>query len=374
MKTSLSHLKIAIVCDWLKDYGWAEQVLRDMLEIFPQADIYSSVYFTSAHLDFLKWKNVQVSYIQKLPFFAKRPKLSLTFRPTAFESFDLSAYDIVICSTSAESKWVITKPDCLQICYCHTPTRYFWSDYHRYKNMMEFGILNPIWKILMFPIIHKLRLWDFVAAQRPDYFIANSHNTTRRIRHYYGRESEVIYPGVDVSEFTRAKKKKDFYLAVSRCIPYKKLDLLVDTFNQNGKKLTIVTNTNNKLYKTLKDKSEKNISWKLSISRKETIKLYSEAKAFLFPAEEDFGITPLEACASHTPVIAFAKWWALETVIDGKTGVFFSEQNTTSLSAAIERFEAFNFQDKDFKKQVERFEKKVFQKKLEEFIREKLQK
>lgn len=159
----------------------------------------------------------------------------------------------------------------------------------------------------MFPIIHKLRLWDFVAAQRPDYFIANSHNTTRRIRHYYGRESEVIYPGVDVSEFTRAKKKKDFYLAVSRCIPYKKLDLLVDTFNQNGKKLTIVTNTNNKLYKTLKDKSEKNISWKLSISRKETIKLYSEAKAFLFPAEEDFGITPLEACASHTPVIAFAK-------------------------------------------------------------------
>ena len=159
----------------------------------------------------------------------------------------------------------------------------------------------------MFPIIHKLRQWDFIAAQRPDYFIANSQNTAKRIKHYYGRDSDVIYPGIDVSEFHPSSQKKDFYLAVSRCIPYKKLDLLVDTFNTNNKKLVIVTNTDNKLYKTLKSKSGSNISWNLNISRTETITLYSEARAFLFPAEEDFGITPLEACASHTPVIAFRK-------------------------------------------------------------------
>jgi glycosyltransferase involved in cell wall biosynthesis len=172
---------------------------------------------------------------------------------------------------------------------------------------MEFGVLNFFVKWLAPKIIHSLRKWDFVASKRPDYFIANSHNTKKRIQKYYKRESEVIYPSINVSEFPIVQKKEDFYLCVGRCIPYKKFDLLVDTFNKNGKKLVLITNTSNTLYRDLKGKSHSNIKWKLNISKEETIQLFSKAKAFVFPPEEDFGMVPLEAMACGTPVIAYGK-------------------------------------------------------------------
>lgn len=369
----LEGKKIAIICDWIKDWWGAEQVLANFIEFFPEADIFTSVFFQDNNPIF-SGKKITTSFIQKIPILNKSHKLALNLRPLAFESFDLSSYDIVISSSSAESKWVITKPETLHIVYCHTPTRYFWSHYHEYLNMMEFGgILNFIWKKLAPKIIHSLRQWDFLAAQRADFFIANSKNTASRISKYYDRKSKVIYPPVNISEFKLEENKDDFYLYVWRCIPYKKFDLIVDAFNQNWKKIILVTNTDNKLYKKLKAKSKSNITWKLNISRKETTKLFEKAKAFLFPVEEDFWIVPLEAQASWTPVIALKKWWVLETVLDKKTWIFFEKQTINSLNKAIKDFEKLKFDYKNIRKHAQNFDKKIFKENILNFIIEKLE-
>ena len=364
---NIEQKKVAIVCDWIKDWWWAELVLEQLLEIFPNADIFTSVFFQENNPIF-EWRKITTSFIQKIPLLNKSHKLALTLRPLAFESFDLSEYDIVISSTSAESKWVITKPSTIQICYCHTPTRYFWSHYHEYLDMMEFWVLNFFWKWLMPRIVHKLRLWDFVASQRPDYFIANSINTANRIQKYYWRESTVIYPCIDTSKFDLKQTKSDFYLYVWRCIPYKKFDLLIDTFNKNWKKLILVTNTDNKLYKYLKEKSSSNIEWKLNITKTETIELFTKAKAFLFPPEEDFWLVPIEAMASWTPVIAYAKWWALETVVSDKTWIFFEEQTVDSLNNSIEKFEKMKFDYSEIREHAMTFDKANFRRELLWFI------
>lgn len=368
---TLESKKIAIVCDWIKDWWGAELVLSHMLEIFPQADIFTSIFYQEWNPVF-EWHTITTSFIQKIPIINKSHKLALTLRPQAFEWFDLSEYDIIISSCSAESKGVITKPESLQICYCHTPTRYFWSHYQEYLNMMEFGILSPLGKWMMPKIIWKLRAWDFVAAQRPDYFIANSKNTQNRISKYYQRESQVIYPAIDASEFPLIEKKSDYYLAVGRCIPYKKFDLLVDTFNKNGKKIILVTNTDNALYKNLKKISNENIIWKLSLPRSEIIGLYAKARCFVFPPEEDFGLVPIEAQACGTPVIAYGVWGSLETVIKNITGIFFQEQNSLSLQKAIDQFESMTFDAKNIREHAEKFDKKIFQEKLLCFIKKKM--
>ena len=388
--------KIAIVCDWIKDWWGAELVLTHMLEIFPDADIFTSVFWQQwnpvfkNHLSqFSPYQGemkprIFTSFIKKIPLLNKSHKLALTLRPLAFERFDLSDYDVVISSSSAESKWVITKPECLHICYCHTPTRYFWSHYHEFRDMMEFGVFNPLAKFMMPRIVPKLRQWDFCAAQRPDYFIANSINSQTRIKKYYGRESDVIYPGIDIENISIWKPKffpgqthgsastGEYYLWVGRCIPYKKFDLLVDTFNKNGKNLILVTNTDNKLYRSLKARSKDNISWKLSISREETLNLYAQAKAFVFPPEEDFWLVPVEAQSFGTPVIAYGKWGALETVIEWKTWVFFDTQSSESLQAAINQFESQTFDNKAIKKHAQQFDKKIFQENLISYIEKKL--
>lgn len=371
-KDFLEWKKIAIVCDWIKDLWWAELVLAQLLEIFPEADIFTSVFFQKDNPIFT-WRNIKTSYIQKIPILNKSHKLALTMRPKAFERFDFSNYDIVISSSSAESKWIITKPETLHICYCHTPTRYFWSHYHEYLNMMEFGLLNPIWKWLMPKIVHKLRIWDFCASKRPDFFIANSKNTKNRIKKYYKREAEVIYPCVEIEKFIFNAEKEDFYLYVWRCIPYKKFDLIVDAFNKNWKKIIIVTNTDNKLYRKLKSISKENISWKLNIKREEIYELYSKAKAFLFPPEEDFWLVPIEAMASGTPVIAYWKGGALETVVSGKTWIFFSEQTINSLNKAIEEFEKMSFDANEIRDYSKNFDKKIFKENILKFIEEKLE-
>jgi len=369
---NLKNKKIAIVCDWIKDWWGAELVLEQFMEIFPEADIFSSVFFQKNNPIF-EWRKVTTSFIQKIPFLNKSHKLALKLRPLAFESFDLSEYDIVITSSSAESKWVITKPETLQITYCHTPTRYFWSHYHEYLKMMEFGwILNYFWKIFAPKIIHNLRKWDYVAAQRSDYFIANSINTQSRISKYYSRDSKVIYPPVNLKEFNLEENKQDYYLYVWRCIPYKKFDLIVDSFNKNQKKLILVTNTDNKLYRELKAKSKSNITWKLNVSRTETTKLYEKAKAFLFPVDEDFWIVPLEAQACWTPVIAYKKWWVLETVIENKTWIFFEEQNIDSFNEAISNFEKLKFNPNIIRKNAKKFDSIIFKKNILDFIESKI--
>ncbi|NVP17137.1 glycosyltransferase [Candidatus Gracilibacteria bacterium] len=368
---NLQEKKIAIVCDWIKDWGGAEIVLEQMLEIFPNADIFTSIFFGKNNPIF-KNRIIKTSFIQNIPILNKSHKLALFFRPLAFESFDLSSYDIVISSTSAESKGVITKPETLQICYCHTPTRYFWSHYHEYINMMEFGFLNPIGKWLMPKIVHRLRIWDFVASKRPDYFIANSINTYNRIKKYYNRESEVIYPCLDIENIPFSQEKEDYYFYNGRCIPYKKFDLIVDAFNENGKKIKIATNTENKFYRELKEKSNSNIEWILTNDLDLINKLHSKAKAFLFPPEEDFGLVPIAAMASGTPVIAYGRGGALETVVSGKTGIFFEEQTINSLNKSINDFEKMEFDSKSIREHAMKFDKKNFKKDLIDFINSKI--
>lgn len=367
---NLSEKKIAIVCDWINDFWGAELVLSHLMEIFPEADIFTSVFWQQDNPLF-QGKKITTSFIQHIPLLNKSHKLALWLRPIAFESFDLSGYDIVISSSSAESKWVITKPTTLHICYCHTPVRYFWSHYHEYLKMMEFGVFNFIARQFAPSIIHKLRQWDFVASKRPDYYIANSENVAKRIAKYYRRESEVIYPGIQLTDFKVGYEKKDYYLAVGRCIPYKKFDLLVDTFNKNGKPLVLVTNTENKLFKSLQKKSEPNILWKTHISNEDIRRLYGEARGFLFPQDEDFGLTPIEAMACGTPVIAYRKWGALETVIEWETGLFFDNQTITSLQKTIEEFEEMSFDPVHIRNRARDFDVRNFKEKILEFVEEK---
>lgn len=395
--------KIAIIADWLIDFWWAELVISHLLEAFPEADIYTSVCFMDHPM--LEWRNIYTSWLQKVPFLNRRHKLAGILRPFAFRSFDLSEYDIIISSSSAESKNAgfknpqslhassftkgAKKP--LHICYCHTPIRYYWSHYAEYRNMMEFGFLNPLARFILDHLINWLRKLDYEAAQRVDFFIANSENTRERIQKYYHRESEVIYPGVEVrrhcEEWSNPEHQKgiphsdwiasparndwnkdEYYISVGRCIPYKKFDLLVDAFNQNGKKLILCTATDTPLFWELKEKSKPNIEWKFRVSNKEKDTLMQWARAFLFPPLEDFGLVPIEAMAMGTPVIAYGEWWALETVMDTKTGTFFSPQTPEALNTAIEKFEKMTFDPEIIKNHARWFSKEIFQEKIQQFI------
>lgn len=236
---------------------------------------------------------------------------------------------------------------------------------------MEFWILNIFWKYLMPRIVHKLRMWDFLAAKRVDYFIANSINTSNRISKYYKRDSSVIYPWIDTNKFY-IWEKQNYYLYVWRVIPYKKFDLIVDAFNKNWKKIIIATNTINSLQKKLEKKSNNNIVWFKNPKKEELYKFYAEAKCFLFPAEEDFWIVPIEAMASWTPVIAYNKWWAKETIINWVNWLFFESQSVRSLNNAIEEFETLEFAPENIRETSLKFDSENFKKNIYEFISSKI--
>lgn len=369
LATSPHPTRIAIVCDWLIDFGGAELVIADLLEIYPDADIYTSVCYMDHPM--LKWRRIFTSWIQRIPFFNKKHKLAGLLRPWAFRSFDLSAYDVIISSSSAEAKNVgysKRKPWAQHFCYCHTPTRYYWSHAREYEDMMEFGFLDPLVKSVFRLVKWWMQRVDSAAAQKVDYFIANSETTAWRIQKYYHRESEVIYPWVDETAFFLTKEKRDFFLGISRCIPYKRLDLLVDAFNANKKNLILCTNTDNLLYRELVEKSEENIIWIFAPSSQEKSRLYSEARAFLFPPEEDFGLVPVEAMMSGTPVIAYGKWGATESVVDGETGIFFTPQTPEALNDAIKKFEEMAWNAEIIRARGMEFSKKKFQEKIANFI------
>lgn len=381
--------RIAIVADWLIDFWWAELVISHLLEIFPDADIYTSVCYMDHPM--LAWRKIYTSWLQKIPFFNRKHKLAGILRPWAFRSFDFSSYDIILSSSSAEAKnagYSKRGKNTKHFCYCHTPTRYYWSHAKEYEDMMEFGIWNPFVKWVFRLMKSWMQRIDFAAAQKVDYFIANSDNTKERIEKYYNRNSEVIYPGINAHPLSFSEgeslseksqeilamqgwqKNDSYYLWVGRCIPYKKFDLLVDTFNKNEKRLILCTATDTALFQELKKKSQPNIEWKFRVSNEEKYNLMKNAQAFLFPPEEDFWLVPVEAMMMGTPVIAYGKWGVLETVADGISGIFFSSQTPESVDEAIERFEKMEWDKEKIRKRGGEFSKEGFQKNIMKVIQE----
>ena len=335
-------MKIAIVHDWLVTYAGAERVLEQILKVYPDADLYSIVDFIpSEGRGFINNKTVFTSFIQYLPFSKRFYRHYLPLMPLAVEQFDLSSYDIIISSSHAVAKGVITGPDQLHICYCHTPIRYCWDLQHQY--LKESGLNRGIKGLLAKWLLHKLRIWDLRTANGVDIFIANSHYIARRIFKVYRRKSTVIYPPVETELFELQELKGDYYLTASRMVPYKKIDLIVEAFSKMPQKKLIVIGDGPDYIK-IKKKAGQNVRM-LGHQSFEVLKRHMQgAKAFIFAAEEDFGITPLEAQSCGTPVLAYGKGGSLETIRGGnsplsKTGKFFEFQTVDAIISVVNEFE-----------------------------------
>ncbi len=355
-------MKIAIIHDWLVTYAGSERVLEEIIKLYPDADLFSLMDFLPEHeRHFLGHRKIQTSFLQHVPFARNKYRSYLPLMPLAIQQFDLSGYKLVISSSHAVAKGVLTTSDQLHVCYCHTPIRYAWDLQHQYLKDagLDKGVKGKIAQL----ILHQIRLWDYSASRRVDHFIANSQNVAAKIKKNYGRESSVIYPPVDVEKFHPGSKKDDFFLTVSRMVPYKKIDLIVEAFSQIPDKRLVVIGDGPSLSK-VKSKAGSNIEI-LGYQPDSVICTYlQKARAFIFAADEDFGILPVEAQACGTPVIAYKKGGVLETLINMQTGIFFEEQTVASLINAVQEFECSQ----------DRFESNIIRKNAEKYSRDRFRK
>lgn len=335
-------MKIAIVHDWLTVYAGAEKVLEQIVSCFPDADIFSLVDFLSENeRGFIAGKRVTTSFIQTLPKARSHFRNYLMLMPLAIEQFDLSNYDLVISSSHAFAKGVLVGPDQLHISYVHTPIRYAWDLQHQY--LRESGLDRGLKGWLVRWFLHRIRIWDYRTAAGVDHFVANSRFISRRIRKVYGRESDIIYPPVDLDAFELCVDKQDYYLAVSRLVTYKRMDLIIQAFAKMPSKRLVVIGDGPELPKLLA-LATPNVTLLGFQPFAELKRHMQQAKAFVFAAEEDFGITTVEAQACGTPVIAYGKGGSLETVVDSldstkATGILYFEQTFDSIIQAVHRFE-----------------------------------
>ena len=366
--------RVAIVYDWIDKWGGVERVLLGFHEIFRQADFFTS-YHNKNEADWAKDLKIKTSFIQRLPSFLRKSRVfSFPFYPFAFESFDFSGYDLVISVTSSFAKGVITKTGTKHICYLLTPTRYFWL-------YPELYIKKTLFAPLVFSYINKMKQWDYAAAQRPDEIISISQTVAGRCRKYYHRESKVIYPPFDIGYWGKIKAEilnsswqtnskfkilnsTPYYLIVSRLEPYKRVDIAIDVFNKNGKKLAVIGEGGQA--KKLKKKAGANIYFFSKLSDQELGWLYTNAQALIMPQEEDFGYSALEAQFFQCPVVAYKRGGATETVIEGKTGIFFDRQSPKALIAALERYIkiAYNLKyqlKKTTENNIKKFDRKKFE-------------
>jgi glycosyltransferase involved in cell wall biosynthesis len=336
-------LNTAIVADWLVTYAGAERVLSEILKATPQADLFSVIDFLdeTSRKKYFQGKLAQTTFIQNLPLAQKNYRNYLPLMPYAIEQLDVSKYDVIISSSHAVAKGILTGPDQLHISYVHSPIRYAWDLQHQYLH--ELNLNKGLKSLIIRWLLHKIRMWDYRTANGVDHFIANSKFIARRIKKVYGREADVIYPPVDTDMFQPKDNKDNYYLTASRMVPYKKIDLIVESFSHMKDKKLIVIGDGPYMYK-IKPNATGNIEI-LGYQNNDIMQEYMRnAKAFVFAAEEDFGITPVEAQACGTPVIAFGKGGALETVVSiqeaNPTGVFFQKQTVPSIIEAIETFES----------------------------------
>ncbi len=358
-------MKVALVHDHLTQSGGAERVLEALQSLYPNAPTFTLLYDKKAMTEF-NHRDIRPSFLQKFPLSLSRPRWYLPLMPTATESHDLSGYDVIISSSSAFSKGIIPPTDAIHLCYCHTPTRYLWSDTHSYVE--EISAPGFIKKLLP-PLLSRLRLWDKLAADRVDHFIANSETVARRISKYYRRESDVIYPPVDIDHFSISDKPKEFYLIGGRLVPYKRYDVVVEAFNKLG--LPLVVFGSGPQEKKLRAMARPNVKFVGRVSNEERARLFSEAIAFIHPQEEDFGITPVEAMAAGTPVIALRQGGAIETVIDGVTGVLFDEQSWQEIANTVLHFDRTKFDSQVIRKHAQQFSLQNFHQKISEYVNKK---
>lgn len=346
-------MKVALVYDRVNKFGGAERVLLALHQIFPDAPLYTLVYEPQNALWANKFKVIP-TFINKIGFLRKRHEWLAPFAAMAFESLDLRDYDVVISVTSSDAKAVITKPNQLHICYCLTPTRYFWSGEKQYNKDNKFKII-PKW-------LHDyFRTTDLLISKRPDKYIAISEEVSNRISKYYHRESSVIYPSIDDKFYSKNNTpivNREYYLIVSRLVPYKKVDLAIKAFNKLKKNLYIVGIGSQ--MRTLRNLAGENIKFVGAADDTSLIELYKNAKAVIFPQNEDYGLVPVEAQACGTPVIAYGKGGALETIVKNKTGLFFKEQTISSLINAVNKFEKTSLKPENCFQNATRFNSNTF--------------
>ncbi len=360
--------RIAIVCDWLTNMGGAEKVVLAIAKAYPNAPIYTSV-FTPDTMPAFRGLDVRTTWLQKLPaFLRQRHQLFPVLRAQAFRGLNLQEYDVVLSVASAEAKAVRKRPNAVHICYCHTPTRYYWSHYDEYKREPGFGPLNPLIRLIIPPFVAWMRRLDLRAVRGVDFFIANSQTVADRIKTYYKREAVVLNPPVDMSRFQGldlAGPRRGF-VALGRQVPYKRIDLAIAACNQLKLPLTVYGTGSE--HEALVRFAGPTVQFVTDADDTQVASALTHAEAYLMPQEEDFGIVQIEAMAAGTPVIAYDKGGSRDAVIDGETGVFFAGQTVASLVDGLQRFKSLSFDPKRIQRHAETFSEAAFIKKLRVYV------
>ncbi len=358
-------MKLAITHDWLTVPGGAEKVVKRWYDLYGNSRIYTTVFDEKRIGHMFDSSRVTPSFMQKIPFSRKHYTKMLSLMPRAFEEFDLREYDVVLSSSSSCAKGVITGPDTVHIAYIHTPMRYAWDLYHEY-----YASSGKLARFMMRKTMPGIRQWDALNSLRVDHFIANSRFIARRIKKYYRREADVIFPPADTDYYTPSGKDPgDYYLILSRFVPYKKIDMAIEACNRLNRRLVVIGGGSQE--EDLKRLAGPTIEFKGVLPDQEVREYYRGCRAFLFPGLEDFGITPVEAQACGRPVIAYGRGGALDTVIPGETGVLFDSQNTESLMQAMEEFESLRWDTDKIRKHAEGFSNQRFDREISEYVREK---
>jgi glycosyltransferase involved in cell wall biosynthesis len=372
-------MRVALIHDHLAQDGGAEKVLKVFAEMFPEAPIFTLLSEKNNVDKYYKNRKIDTSIIQKLPGGVRHYQWYMPFMPMAVEFFDLSKFDLVLSDSASFAKGVITKPETLHINYCHTPTRYLWSDTHQYINELKY---NKWFKKIISLALNYIRIWDRLAADRVDLFITNSETVKKRIQKYYQRDSTVIYPPVNTDLYNLSPeladnklKTENYFLCGCRLAPYKRVDIVIEAFKQMPEKKLKIFGSGIDLKRLIKIAAgAPNIEFLGRVEDSALARFYRNAAAFIHPQEEDFGITAVEAMACGTPVIAYRKGGAEETIIEGQTGIFFDEQTAEAIKNAVSSFDKRKFDEKIIRAQAEKFSTESFKEKIRDYIDKKMKK